>query len=204
TAVTEIEATIRTEPELSFDLSARAQPLALGTVAELFPGLPFRTARFAGPFRISGTPQRFDIDAQLAGSAGSIAVRGFVEPGSPLRFDLSGNVTAFNAEAVVTRPVPLEGTVTGSFAVNGTSEAFAFDVDLLQQASPTQEGGTFALQGSFRAAGGAPALVEVGGQVSNFNLGAVIGRPRLFPSRMSGAINLTGGGGEPYRFDRSE
>lgn len=201
TTLTALEATVQVEPELRFDVAARAQPIALGTIAELFPGMPFRTARFAGPIRIAGTADRFEVDAQLTGSAGSIAATGVVQPGTPLRFDLSGNVTAFNAEAVITRPVPLEGTVTGSFAVNGTAEAFAFNVDLVQQPSGTQEGGNFALAGTYRAGGGAPALVQVGGDVSNFNLGAVIGRPRLFPSRMSGRIDLTGGGGEAYRFD---
>ena len=200
-ALTGLVASFRTEPEMMFDVSARAQPLALGTLAELFPNLPFRTARFAGPVRVAGTMDSFQVDAELAGSAGSITARGVVAPGDPLEFDLSGEVAAFNAEAVLTRSVPVEGPVTGSYAVEGTSQQFAFNVDLLQQGADSAQAGSFALTGSFRAAGDAPALVRVDGDVTNFNLGAVIGRPRLFPSRMTGSVDLSGGGTEPYRFD---
>ncbi|HEX6069797.1 MAG TPA: hypothetical protein VFZ18_08235, partial [Longimicrobiaceae bacterium] len=199
-ALTELTATVQMEPELRFDVSARAQPLALGTIAELFPGMPFRTARFAGPIRVAGTMEEFELDARLAGSAGVIAARGRVNPGTPLRFDISGDVTAFNAEAVLARPVPVEGPVTGTFAASGSAENFAFDVDLVQEGGEGQ-GGRFALAGTFRGGGGSPALVQVGGDVANFNLGALIGRPRLFPSRMTGRVDLSGGGTEPYRFD---
>lgn len=200
TTLTEISASIRLDPELRFDLSTQAQPIALGTLAALFPGLPFRSARFAGPLRLSGTADEVRIDAQLAGSAGSIMAQGAVWPGDPLRFDVNGEVAAFNAEAVLARSVPMEGPVTGTFQVNGSSQQFAFNVDLAQEGEEAEQEGRFALAGTFRSGTDAPALIDVAGDVSNFNLGAVIGRPRLFPSRMTGRIELTGGGTDPYRF----
>ena len=199
--LTQLTASISTDPEVTFDVSARAEPIALGTVAELFPAMPFRTARFSGPIRIAGTSREFEVDTDLSGSAGRIAARGVITPGTPLSFDLSGEVAAFNAEAVLTRPIPFQGAVTGDFAANGTTEAFGFEVDLLQEGADPIGGGSFRLAGSVRGGGAGPPAVQVAGQVANFNLGAVIGRPRLFPSRMSGVIDVRGGDTAPYRFD---
>lgn len=200
-SLTELAATIRRDPDLSFELTARAQPIALGTIAELFPTLPFRTARFSGPVSVAGSADEMEFELQLAGSPGTVIASGTIQPGTPLRFAVTGEVMAFNPEAVLTRPVPVEGPVSGSFAVNGTTEQFAFDVNLLQQGGSGEEDGSFALAGTFHAQGAAPPLLEAGGQVVNFNLGTVIGRPRLFPSRMSGRMDIAGGGTQPYRFD---
>lgn len=193
--LTGIRLRVQREPELSFDVALVAQPIALGTLAELFPALPFRTATFSGPIRLVGTMDQFRVDADLGGSAGRIAVQGTVMPGTPLRFDLSGRVSSFSPDAVLTGSVPVEGPMTGTFAAAGSAQDFGFNVDL------AQADGRFALQGRMRNPGGAPPVFRVAGDVSNFNLGAIIGRPRLFPSRMTGPISLQGGGGDPYRFD---
>ena len=199
--LTQVNAAVSTDPRLTFDLSARAEPIALGTVAELLPAMPFRSARFSGPIRVAGTMDEFRVDADMSGAAGRILARGVVNPGTPLRFDVSGEVAAFNAEAVLTRAVPFQGSVTGQFAANGTTEAFGFEVDLLQEGITPGTGGSFQLAGSVQGGGAGPVAVQVAGQVEQFNLGAVIGRPRLFPSRMSGALDVRGGGTVPYTFD---
>jgi hypothetical protein len=179
-ALTELAGVVRMDPELSFDVSANAQPLSLGTIAEVFPGMPFRTARFAGPLRVAGTMQQFSVDAELAGSAGTIAARGVINPGTPLRFDISGDVSAFNADAVLTRSVPVEGPVTGSFAAAGTATAFDFNVDLLQEGTDPGGPGSFVLAGTFRGGTADPALIQVAGDVS---LPACPGRHRRVGQR---------------------
>ena len=200
--LTGLSLSLETQPEMSFVLEARAAPLALGTLAELFPAFPFRTASFAGPIRIEGTASQFRIDTELSGAAGLIALRGTVSPGEVLRFDLTGRVAALNTQAVMDRPSPVQGPVTGTFAAAGSAEDFHFDVDLLQEGGDAAGGeGRFALEGRFRKPTGGEAQVDVAGNITNFNLGALIGRPGLFPSRMTGAVQVSGGGRDPYRFD---
>ncbi|HET7321658.1 MAG TPA: translocation/assembly module TamB domain-containing protein, partial [Longimicrobiaceae bacterium] len=196
TRLTGLALTATLQPELRFDLRMRADPLALGTLSALFPAFPFRTARFAGPVRISGTMQQLTVNADLAGAAGGISVHGTVSPGAkPLAFDLSGELRSFNAESVVSAAVPVQGPVTGSYQVAGNLNDLRFNVAL------AQDTGSFALHGTVvRPGGGAPRF-SVAGNVTNFNLGMLIGRPRLLPGRVSGPISLTGGGNAPYQFN---
>jgi hypothetical protein len=193
TRLTGIDLALGLDP-LRFDLDARVDPLSFATLKELFPALPFRAASFAGPIHAEGTPDEVRLRADLSGAAGSIALRGTVQPGTPLRFDLSGQLSGFTARAVLTQQVPVEGPLTGSFAASGSTEDLRFDVDL------TQGTGRFALQGHLRSQGELSPVFEVSGDVTDFNLGLLVGRPGLFPGPMTGPITVTGGGREPYRF----
>src|SRR5690606_34215814 len=114
--------------------------------------------------------------------------------GTPLRFDVEGRVETFTASAIMRAELPVEGPVSGTFAARGSAEDFRFDVDLAQTA------GSFALSGRVRLPGGVP-IFEVGGEVENFRLGALIGQPGLFASPLSGDVRLAGGGEDAYRFD---
>jgi autotransporter translocation and assembly factor TamB len=192
--LTGIELELSMGTPIRFDLQAQAQPLAIATVKELFPALPFESALFTGPIHISGTSDEIRLDAQLSGSPGSFTVGGTVRPGTPLRFDLAGRLSALSPDALLSRPVPVEGPLSGTFNAVGSLENFRFGVDF------TQQGGRFALGGQVRMPAGASPIFEVAGNVTNFNLGALVGRPQLFPSPMTGRIELNGGGQQPYRF----
>lgn len=202
TRLTGLTLALTREPELRFTLDARAEPLALATISALFPAFPFRTAGFAGPIHIEGTADHFRIDTELTGAAGLIAVTGTVSPGAVLRMDLTGRVASFNAQAVLDGTSNLGGPVSGTFAVNGSVDDLRFDVNMVQgtEMTPAPGRGRFNLSGTFRRVGGEP-IVDVAGDVANFNLGALIGRPALLPDRMTGSLRVAGGGREPYRFD---
>src|SRR5690606_32286053 len=146
----------------------------------------FRTARFADPHRIRVVTHHLAHCIHHNVSPEQNAAQGNVNPGRPRRVDLSAEPHAIRADATDSRATAVEAPVTGTFSVAGSTEQFAVTVDLLQGGGEAQAGGAFALTGTFRSGGGAPALITVVGNVTNFNLGAVIGRPRLFPSRMSG------------------
>ncbi|HET8654742.1 MAG TPA: translocation/assembly module TamB domain-containing protein [Longimicrobiaceae bacterium] len=195
TRITDLALTASLKPELRFDLRFQAEPLALGTLSELFPAFPFRTARFSGPVHISGTTSHLAVDADLAGSSGAIGVHGTVSPGETLAFDLSGDVRSFNVSEMVTANVPLQGPMTGSYHVVGTTADLRFNVAL------AQDTGSFALHGQVLGLASGSPVFDVAGNVTDFNLGMLIGRPALFPSRMTGPIQLRGGGNAPYEFD---
>lgn len=191
----DITADFAREPALRYDVRAVARPLALATLTELFPALPFRSATLTGPIRVQGSTERIQIAADLGGDAGAITVSGEVIPGNPLRFDLSGRVEAFRAAAVFAAELPMEGPLSGTYALAGTTEDLRFDVDLAQGE------GVFALEGRLRRPAGSSPQVDVAGQVTNFRLGMLLGRPGLLPSPVSGALRLTGGGRQAYTFD---
>nr|MDQ3389400.1 hypothetical protein [Gemmatimonadota bacterium] len=87
-------ARISTQPTLTYSVEARAEPLALATLTELFPSLPFRDETLGGPLTVSGNQEGVRFDADLSGSAGGIALRGTASFGEPLRFDVSGSLQA--------------------------------------------------------------------------------------------------------------
>jgi autotransporter translocation and assembly factor TamB len=178
-----------------WEIHARAQPLALATLTELFPALPFRTATLAGDISASGVGDAVTFDVDLNGAAGGIAARGSLTLGDPLRFDVSGRLSAFRAGSVVTGGVPLEGPLSGTFSARGAANDFHFAVDM------TQGAGSFALAGDVRKAGTDPYQFDVAGRVDNFRIGALVGQPGLLPGPVSGPIALSGGGRQPYRFD---
>lgn len=178
-----------------WEISARAQPLALATLTELFPALPFRMATLAGPIRASGVGDDVRFDVDLQGAAGGIEARGSLTLGDPLRFDVSGRLEAFRASGVLAGNVPLEGPLSGTFSARGAANDFRFAVDM------TQAGGSFNLAGNVRKRGTDPYAFDVAGRVDNFRIGALIGKPGLLPGPVSGPIALSGGGGDPYRFD---
>lgn len=194
TRLADLEGRFTLEPELRYELSAVAQPIALATLTELFPALPFRAQTVSGPIRIAGSTESATLAADLVGPAGGIAFTAGVQFGEPASFDVEGTVSAFAAGILLRPEIPLEGPVTGRFAARGTTEQFAFDVDLTQQA------GRFVLAGSVTPAAD-PFRFDVSGTVSEFRIGALVGDPQLFPDPMTGTIAAAGGGGEPYRFD---
>jgi hypothetical protein len=182
------------DPALRYELRTVAEPLALATLTELFPALPFRSALLAGPVEIAGTADSLRFGADLRGDAGGIDASGVVAFGDPLRFDVSGELEAFRTAALIDRDVPVDGPLTGTFAARGTSEDFGFDVDLAQQA------GRFTLGGRVRRPDDV-FQVAIGGEVIDFRVGTLLGRPGLFAAPVSGAIRVDGGGRQPYRFD---
>ena len=181
---------------LSYELRARAQPLALATLTELFPALPFRRATLAGPIAVSGRGDDVRFDVDLAGDAGAIAMSGSLTMGQPMRFDVDGRVEAFRAGALLTSATPLEGPLTGTFSARGTTEDLRFAVDMRQAA------GSFTLAGTVRRPGGTGSpQFDIAGRVDNFRIGLLLGRPGLLPGPVSGPIAVSGGGRAPYRFD---
>lgn len=178
-----------------WEIRARAQPLALATLTELFPALPFRTATLSGPISASGVGDDVRFDVDLQGAAGGIAMQGSLVLGDPLRFDVSGRLEAFRAAGVLASDVPLEGPLSGTFSARGAANDFRFAVDM------TQGGGSFNLAGNVRKAGDDPYQFDVAGRVDNFRIGALIGQPGLLPGPVSGPITVSGGGRQPYRFD---
>jgi autotransporter translocation and assembly factor TamB len=178
-----------------WEFSARAQPLALATLTELFPALPFRTATLAGPITASGVGDDVRFDVDLTGASGGIEARGSLVLGDPLRFDVAGRLDAFRASGVLAGDVPLDGPLSGTFSARGAANDFRFAVDM------TQGQGSFNLAGNVRKQGTEPYQFDVAGRVDNFRIGALIGKPGLIPGPVSGPIALSGGGRQPYRFD---
>jgi hypothetical protein len=194
TRLTALDLRLTMGEPLRFDLRARAEPIALATVKELFPALPVQSARLSGPIHVFGTSEEIRLEADLTGSPGSLTVRGSVRPGTPMTFDLSGRISGLEPEAQLTRSVPTEGSLSGTFNAVGSMADLRFGVDL------TQGDGRFRLGGRVHTPEGQSPIFEVAGDVTNFNIGSLFGRPQLFPSRMTGRVELTGGGQQPYRF----
>ncbi|MEX0912490.1 MAG: hypothetical protein WD031_03590, partial [Gemmatimonadota bacterium] len=185
---------ISLQPELRYDVSATADPLALATLTELFPALPFRSATLSGPIEVAGDAASLALSADLTGPAGGFQVGGSVAFSAPLRFDLDGSLRAFSAGMVLRPDVPVEGPLTGTFDVQGTTEQFTFDVDL------AQVDGRFTLAGTVGLSTDPPTFI-VAGDVVDFRLGALLGAPELFADPLTGALAVEGGGAEPYVFD---
>lgn len=196
TRIADLAGSITTDPELRYALRGRVEPLALGGLGRLFPALPFRQAQLTGPFEVSGSDDALRFDIDLSGREGAIAAEGSLALGDVPAVDVSGRVQAFRPEAVFLRPdtLPVTGPLSGTFAARGPLDDLRFNVDL------TQGAGTFVLEGRIRRPDGAPR-VEVAGRVADFRLGAVLGRPGLFGSSVTGEISLTGGGRAAYVFD---
>ncbi|MBV9111145.1 MAG: hypothetical protein JO306_17195, partial [Gemmatimonadetes bacterium] len=191
-----VSATVTLDPALHYDLTARADPLALATLTALFPSLPFRSATLTGPIHLSGTKTNVAFDVDLNGSAGGLAMRGTLGLGGAVpTFDVSGRVTAFRAGALVANAPSVASEVSGTFSARGNTEDFRFAVDL------TQAAGRFNLAGNIRRPGGGPMQFDVAGRLDNFQLGVLLGKPSLLPGPVSGPIRLSGGGRQPYRFD---
>jgi hypothetical protein len=187
---------VTTEPTLAFDLRADAQPLPLATLRELFPQLPFQAATVSGPIHVRGTMEEIRLTADLQGPAGAILVAGTLRPQEPFAFDLSGRVEAFRPGALIAARTPLEGPLTGTFAAAGTTRDFTFDVDLRHG-----EAGRFDLAGRLRQVDGLPPQFDVAGEVFDFRVGLLVGEPALLPSPVTGRIQVSGGGRQPYRYD---
>jgi autotransporter translocation and assembly factor TamB len=179
-----------------WQLAARAEPLALATLTELFPALPFRAATLSGPIALTGVGSDVRFDVDLRGATGALAARGGLTLGDPVRFDVSGTVEAFRPGVLLATASPLEGPLTGSFSARGTTNDLAFQVDLVQPPL-----GRFALGGTLRRTGAGPYRYDVSGRVDDLRVGMLLGRPGLLPGTVSGPISVRGGGGDPVRFD---
>jgi autotransporter translocation and assembly factor TamB len=190
--------TVSAGPPFRYSLRARAEPIALATLTELVPSLPFRSATLSGPIAVSGTTENVDFNFDLSGAAGSLAARGAVSlAGEVPRFDVSGSVEAFRASALMaSAPAAARNPLTGTFTARGTTEDLGFSVNLTQGAN-----GHFALAGTVRRPGGSPPQFDVSGRVDDFRIGALLGRPDMLPDPVSGPVRLAGGGRQPYRFD---
>jgi translocation and assembly module TamB len=196
TRLRELAGTVSLDPKLRFDVNARAEPLALATLTQLFPALPFRSATLSGPIRLSGTAERVAFNVDLNGSAGAIAARGTMGfAGGAPTFDVTGRVSAFRPGVVMANAPAAADSLSGTFSARGSTEDFRFAVDL------TQAAGRFNLAGTVRRPGGGPAQFDVAGRVDDFRLGLLLGRPTLLPGPVSGPIRISGGGRQPYRFD---
>ena len=190
-----ISGSVTFHPELSYRIDALAQPLALASLTELFPALPFENTTLSGPISLQGTGEEVTFGAKLTGPAGGIQFAGEATFGEPLRFAVDGTLDAFTAAAALRGEIPLEGPMTGRFAAGGTADDLTFDVDLSQAL------GRFALEGRVRRPEGTTPIFDVTGSLDNFRVGSLIGQPTLFPSPMTGPIRVSGGGGDAYRFD---
>ncbi|HEX8430620.1 MAG TPA: hypothetical protein VF625_05000, partial [Longimicrobium sp.] len=190
--------TVAMGPPFRYSLRARAEPIALATLTELFPSLPFRSATLSGPIAISGTPGNVDFNFDLSGAAGALAARGAVSlAGAVPRFDVSGSVEAFRPSALMaSAPAAAQNPLTGTFNARGTTEDLGFSVNLTQGAN-----GQFALAGTVRRPNGSSPQFDVSGRVDEFRIGALLGRPDMLPDPVSGPVRLAGGGRQPYRFD---
>ncbi|MDB4948280.1 MAG: Autotransporter translocation and assembly factor TamB [Gemmatimonadetes bacterium] len=187
---------IAVSPTLSYDLRARAAPLALATLTQLFPSLPFRSATLTGPISLAGSAERVALKANLSGTAGGIDLDATMALGGPVpRFDLTARLDAFRTGDVLAAEsapsVPLSGTV----AATGTTEDFHFDVNLLQG------GGSLALHGGVRRPAGGDLQFDVAGRAEQFRIGALVGRPNLLAGPVTGPIAIAGGGRQPLRFN---
>jgi hypothetical protein len=183
------------EPELRYDISAVAQPLALGTLAELVPAFPFERTALAGPVQVAGTADFAEFSVNLRGDVGAFTASGRVGFEDPLSFRVAGRLDALRPAQLVLQEIPLAGPVSGPFTAAGTTRDFRFDVDF------TQLAGRFALAGRVQLPADVPPVFEVEGEVSQFRVGTLIGRTGLFLSPLSGRIWLAGGGLQPYAFD---
>lgn len=193
TTLTGIDGRLLLDP-LTYTLRASASPLALATVTEFFPALPFRDQTLSGPIELSGTVDGFDLETDLTGPAGGIQLSGRVGLSPVTTFSVTGNLRAFAAGLVLSGNSPVEGPLTGSFSASGSTSYVTFDVDF------EQEEGSFALMGTANLAA-EPARFDVAGNVVNFRIGALVGNPVLFPEPMSGPISIAGGGGDAYTFN---
>ncbi|HEU0079520.1 MAG TPA: hypothetical protein VFQ76_17820, partial [Longimicrobiaceae bacterium] len=154
-----------------WEFSARAQPLALATLTELFPALPFRYATLSGPISASGVGDDVRFDVDLQGASGGIAAQGSLTLGDPMRFDVSGRLDAFRVSSVLAGEAPLDGPLSGTFSARGTTNDLRFAVDMRQGTE-----GSFTLGGTLRKFGDEPYRFDVAGRVDNFRLGALVGR----------------------------
>lgn len=195
TRISGVEARVQRGETLRWSLSGRAEPLALGTLRELFPALPVQDVRLTGPIALSGAGDDITYRADLSGAAGGIALNGTARLGEVPSFDFNARLEAFRPGGLLATQTPIDGPLTGTVSARGTTEDFRFDTNLRQGA------GSFALSGSIRRPGGSPPQFDVAGRVDNFRIGALLGRPDLLPGAVTGPIAVSGGGRQPLRFD---
>jgi hypothetical protein len=191
TRLAALEGTITLQPALAYDVSAVAQPLALATLTELVPALPFRQAELSGPIRLFGDAQGVRFEVDLSGAAGGLAASGAMRLGDDPVFDVEGRLRAFQVATLLTRGLALEGPVSGTFAAQGRFSDFGFAVDL------TQAVGRFVLDGRVRRPAGELQL-DAEGRLESFRLGILVGRPGMFVAPLTGPITLSGGGRQPF------
>jgi hypothetical protein len=182
------------EPELRYEVTAIAQPLALATVAEFVPAFPFQQTTFAGPVEVAGTAEQLRFSANLRGNVGGFVAQGTYVFGEPPSFRVAGRLDGLQPARLLRQAVPFAGPVSGPFLVEGTTEDLRFDVDF------TQVDGRFALAGRVRLPADLPPLFEAEGEVANFRIGTLIGRTGLFASPLTGDIRVSGGGLQAYTF----
>jgi hypothetical protein len=153
-----LSGTLAMGPTMRYSLEGRAEPLALATLTQLFPALPFRSATLAGPIAVSGTKENVDFRFDLSGAAGAIAARGNVALGGAVpRFEIAGSVEAFRASSVLENaPAAAQGLLTGTFNARGTTEDLRFGVNLAQGSSAARTCSPRRSRGRWRspAAGG--------------------------------------------------
>lgn len=194
TRFTNLAAVVSLEPRLRYEVDARADPLALATLTELFPALPFENASLSGPLTAAGGAEGFRFDADLQGPAGGVALGGRVALDEVPAFDVEGRLDAFRTGTVLASGSSFDQPLSGTFAASGTVRDFSVRADL------TQGAGSFALRGGIGLGGESPRL-DVNADVSDFRLGSLIGRPGVLASPVSGRVSIGGSPGQPYRFD---
>jgi translocation and assembly module TamB len=128
----------------------------------------------------------------LAGEAGGFAASGMLQLGADPAFEVEGRLRAFQVATLLTRGVPLDGPISGAFSASGRARDFRLAVDL------TQATGRFVLDGRVRRPGGELQL-DLAGRLESFRLGMLIGRPGMFVAPLSGPIEISGGGRQPFR-----
>lgn len=195
TRISGVQARVQRGETLRWNLSGRAEPLALGTLRELFPALPVQDVRLTGPIAASGNGDDITYRADLTGAAGGIALNGTARLGEVPSFDFSARLEAFRPGGLLATQTPVDGPLTGTVSARGTVEDFRFDANLRQGT------GSFALGGSIRRPGGSSPQFDVAGRVDDFRIGALLGRPDLLPGTVTGPIAVSGGGRQPLRFD---
>jgi autotransporter translocation and assembly factor TamB len=196
TRLADVHGTVAMGTTVTYDLRATAQPLALATLTQLFPALPFRSATLTGPIHLFGGSDKVNLAASLHGAAGGIDLQTTVGLGGRVpTFDLSASLNAFRAGDVLTAQAAPEVPLSGTVAAGGTTEDFRFDVNLLQG------GGSLALHGGVRMPAGGSPQFDVAGRAENFRIGVLVGQPNLLAGPVTGPIAISGGGRQPISFN---
>jgi hypothetical protein len=183
------------EPVLNYEITALAQPLMLGTVAEFAPAFPFHQTAFTGPVEIVGDQEALRFTLNLRGEVGGFFAQGTYAFTDPAAFRVAGRLEGLQPARLLREEIPLAGPVHGPFLVEGTTRDFRFDVDF------TQVTGHFALVGRVQLPEEIPPIFEAEGHVGEFRIGTLIGRTGLFASPLTGAVRVAGGGLQAYVFE---
>jgi translocation and assembly module TamB len=100
------------DPATTYDLDLRADPLALGTIAQSYPNLWLRGS-VAGPLTLHGTLDDLDVTAALTSDAGTIRIQGHANTQGPL-YSARGTLALNDADlrALTGRPSAPTGPLT--------------------------------------------------------------------------------------------